>query len=319
MKLAIYYASYAYWPAAVLLLVYIARARGARRWFAAAIFAGLSVLAYARFVEPRMLTVVETEILIGAMAPQPAAAAGDPVDASAYPSIRIALFGDPHIGVFGNAIPIETIIGRINQLEVDAVLVAGDFVYHPSQRQIDDEIRALAEADAPVYAVLGNHDVGFPGPDLSAPVLKALDRAGVTIVENRAVDAELGGHVITIAGASDLWQDAYDFEYRSSLPDQPTLLLTHNPDTAAFVPADFEYDLMLAGHTHGGQIRLPGLYQDAIPTDHPFDLGLHTFAAPSGERRVFVTPGTGMVGLPFRFLMPPRIDVLTLRLVEEGA
>ena len=92
------------------------------------------------------------------------------------------------------------------------------------------------------------------------------------------------------------------------------ILLTHNPDTALLVPDDFAYDLMLAGHTHGGQVREPCLYQKALPVTGPFDRELHPLASPAGERLVCVTTGTGMAGVPLRFLMPPRVDILTIHL-----
>jgi len=80
------------------------------------------------------------------------------------------------------------------------------------------------------------------------------------------------------------------------------------------VPDSLTYDLMLAGHTHGGQIRLPGLVQKVIPTGYPFDRGLHEPTIGDDTRLVYVTSGTGMVGLPMRFNMPPRIDLLTVKL-----
>jgi len=74
--------------------------------------------------------------------------------------------------------------------------------------------------------------------------------------------------------------------------------------------------LMLAGHTHGGQVRIPGLYQHVLPVTGPFDRELHRFTSPAGERLVYVTTGTGMVGVPMRFLMPPRVDILTVHLPD---
>src|SRR5690606_19941212 len=99
--------------------------------------------------------------------------------------------------------------------------------------------------------------------------------------------------------------------------EAPVLLLTHNPDTARFVPAGFPYSLMLAGHTHGGQVRIPFLYKHMIPTQWPFDKELHIFPSDSGDRLVYVSSGTGMSGLPIRLFMPPRIDILTLHLPES--
>jgi uncharacterized protein len=63
-------------------------------------------------------------------------------------------------------------------------------------------------------------------------------------------------------------------------------------------------------------VRIPGLYQKILPVTGPFDKELHRFASPAGERLVYVTTGTGMVGVPMRFLMPPRVDILTIHLPE---
>ena len=263
-----------------------------------------SILAYARFVEPRQLvTHRETIVLPGA--------------SESSPSIRIALFGDPHIGIFGNAMPVERIVARINAEDVDAVFLAGDLTYHPDPADIPEDFAALGNLDAPLFAVLGNHDVGFPGDDLTDALFAALEDGGGVVVHNRAFEAELNGQEVVITGASDLWQRRQDFSFSSSLPaGKPVILLTHNPDTALVVPDDFAYDLMLAGHTHGGQVRIPGLYKKILPVTGPFDKELHRFASPAGERLVYVTTGTGMVGVPMRFLMPPRVDTLTINVPE---
>ncbi len=213
--------------------------------------------------------------------------------------------------------PVERIVARINAEDVDAVFLAGDLTYHPGPADIPEDFAALGNLDAPLFAVLGNHDVGHPGSDLTDPLLAALGEAGATIMHNRAVETDIAGHGLVISGASDLWQRRQDFAFSSSLPaGKPVILLTHNPDTALLVPDDFAYDLMLAGHTHGGQVRIPGLYQKILPVTGPFDKELHHFAAPAGERLVYVTTGTGMVGVPMRFLMPPRVDILTIHLPE---
>ncbi len=304
MKVFIFWASWLYFPAAVWLLSDIIRKTGLRRWTACGMLCALSTLAYARFVEPRILVTHREDIHLTGASEQSA-------------TIRIALFGDPHIGIFRNAMSLSRIVERINAEHVDAVFLAGDLTYYPTSGQIDRELAVLAELDAPLFVVLGNHDVGRPGPDLSSPVMAALDRVNAITPHNRALEVTIGGQDLIVAGASDLWQRRQDFTFRAGLPeDTPIILLTHNPDTALNVPYDFAYDLMLAGHTHGGQIRLPWLYRKAIPTDWPFDKELHVFPTPAGDRLVYVTSGTGMVGLPMRFLMPPRIDILTVHLPE---
>ena len=92
----------------------------------------------------------------------------------------------------------------------------------------------------------------------------------------------------------------------------PTLVLAHNPDSAiALDPA--RVALVLAGHTHGGQIRIPWLYRHVIPSQYGFDRGEQFLHTPHGRVRVYTTVGTGEIGLPMRLFNPPTIDVLDLR------
>ena len=304
MKLMIFWGSWAWFPLAALCVWGLVRGKPAVKVLAGLVLAVTAVPAYARFVEPRLLVTHEETILL-------------PGATEASPSIRIALFGDPHIGMFGHAMPVDRIVNRINAEGVDAVFLAGDLTYHPAPENIPEDFAALADLDAPLFAVLGNHDVGFPGNDLSDAVLGVLGEAGATVMHNRAVEVEIGGQQVIVSGASDLWQRRQDFGFSAALPSgKPVILLTHNPDTALVVPDSFTYDLMLAGHTHGGQVRIPGLYRSFLPVTGPFDKELHHFPTPAGERLVYVTTGTGMVGVPMRFLMPPRVDILTIHLPE---
>lgn len=306
----VFWLTYLWIPFAVVCVWVIARRKGWARWLAVILF-GLSLpVAWARFVEPQLLFVHHEEIDLS-----------DGQDETF--ELRIALFSDPHIGVFKNAIPLSRLIDRVNQETVDAVFIAGDFLYHLPFDEIETAMAAVEDAEAPVFAVLGNHDLGFPGPPYIERLRGPLRRSGVTFVENRAFEEVLGGHRIVVAGASDYWQRRFTFAFKANLPEGvPVLLLTHNPDIALKVPNDFDYDLMLAGHTHGGQIRLPipGLTRMVIPTKHPFDTGLHTLVRAGRDEpdRIYVTPGTGMIGLPMRFRRPPRIDILTLTLPTQG-
>jgi len=301
MKLFIFYAAYLYFPFLAFCLYKAARHKGAIPIVFALCILGSSLLAYGRFVEPRLLnTHSETIFTQGAD--------------ETSPSIRIALFSDTHFGIFKNAMPMSRIVRRINDEAPDAVFISGDFLYHLPPEDIPAALAPLAELSAPIYAVLGNHDVGFPGPIYTGDLYSALHALGVTLVENRAYEARIGGQDILIGGTSDLWQRQQDFSFTNTLPDKPLILLTHNPDTALNVPNNIPFALMLAGHTHGGQVRIPGLIKKVIPTQYPFDKGLHSVPKGDIERLVYVTTGTGMVGLPFRFNMPPRIDILTVHL-----
>jgi hypothetical protein len=304
MKLVIFWGSWAWFPVAALCIWGILLGKLKVKVLSVLALAITSVPAYARFVEPRLLVTHEETILL-------------PGATETSPSIRVALFGDPHIGMFGHAMPIDRIVRRINREGVDAVFLAGDLTYHPDPEDIPSDFAALADLNAPMFAVLGNHDVGFPGNDLSDAILATLSQAGTTVVHNRAFEVDIGGQPVVVSGASDLWQRRQDFGFSGALPEgKPVILLTHNPDTALVVPDSFSYDLMLAGHTHGGQVRLPGIYRNFLPVTGPFDKELHRIQTPAGERLVYITTGTGMVGVPMRFLMPPRVDILTIHLPE---
>jgi len=301
LKILIFYGSYLYAPFALLCLYLIFKTRGLIRVLSALALLASTVLAYARFVEPRILVVhSETIVTAGASAESPA--------------LRLVLFSDTHFGIFKNAMPMSRIVTKVNSQSPDAVFIAGDFLYHLHPADIPKALASLSQINAPIYAVLGNHDVGFPGPIYTANLYSALRALDVTLVENRAYEITLAGQDIIIGGVSDLWQRQQDYAFTNTLPDKPLILLTHNPDTALTVPADIPFALMLAGHTHGGQVRLPGMAHKVIPTQYPFDKELHRVAARGGERLVYVTSGTGMVGLPFRFNIAPRIDVLTVHL-----
>lgn len=298
MKLLIFWLSYLWLPFALTCLWVMVRKSGLSRLLAAVLLTASLPLAWARFIEPHLLLVEHTHIDLSG--PNNAAA-----------PVRIALISDMHVGLFPNTMPMSRIVDRINREGVDAVLIAGDMIYHPDPDDLSRLLSPISQLSAPVYAVLGNHDVGLPGPNFEAALYVELQKLGVTLVENRAYETELAGQSVIIAGTSELWQRQQSYQFSDGLPaDIPRLLLTHNPDSAFAVPPTFPYDLMLAGHTHGGQVRVPGLVHRVIPTSYPFDTGLHPI---DGQGDVFVTPGTGMVGVPMRFRRPPRIDILTLQ------
>jgi uncharacterized protein len=116
-----------------------------------------------------------------------------------------------------------------------------------------------------------------------------------------------------LAGLGDRWADKDDAGFLSASPSSvPTVVLAHNPDSAIDLDPAMA-TLMLAGHTHGGQIRIPWLYRHVIRSRYGFDRGEQFLSTPRGRVRVYTTVGTGEVGLPMRLFNPPTIDVLDLR------
>jgi hypothetical protein len=294
LKLAIFYASWLYFPAAAILAAVILRAPARMRALAAAALLALSVLAYARFVEPHLLLRTETRIELRRCV----AAAG---------SLKIALVSDIHAGLFANAVPPARLAAAIRDIGPDLAMIAGDSTYFLDPARFDAVFAPLGMIGAPVFAVMGNHDVGIPGPDVSAPLTASFERVGVRVIENARVEAVAG---VEIVGLSDRWQGRQQLGLLVPRTDRPRLVLTHNPKTVDNLGDDMHVDLLLAGHTHGGQIYLPFITCRLIAIAcAPIRRGYAEIAG----HQLFVTSGVGMVGLPMRFLAPPRIDVLDVR------
>lgn len=256
------------------------------RWIAVLLALEALLFVQARFIEPRMIVVREARLQVGAAA-------------------RVALISDLHVGLFKDERFVQRVVDRLNAEPLDAVLIAGDFRGWYDRRPLRELLAPLARLRAPVYAVPGNHDVLPSGGPIAMPELAAAWAAlGVRPLQGRSAD--VGG--VRVVGTGDHWAGQDDLRPLRAAPrDRPLLLLTHNPDTAmALQPG--EAALVLAGHTHGGQLRIPGLYRRAIPCSEPFDRGLHTFAPVP----VFVTSGLGETGVPMRWMNPPVIDILDL-------
>ena len=295
IKQLLLHASWLAWPFIAWLLwrLWAAR-RPSQRVLTGLLLAGSLVFTWARFVEPQLIQVRETTL------------AGSGVQA------RIALISDLHVGVYKDPAYLRRVVDRLNQLDVDSVAIAGDLTYEPQVRKesLQQMFAPLSQLRMPVYAVLGNHDQQMPGPDIDVALRAALRSHGVRIIEGK-VEPTTAGY--RWAGLGDRWAQKDDPAFLRTLPtSMPTLLLVHNPDSAVQLTPD-DAVLVLAGHTHGGQIRIPWLYRKVIPTQHGFDRGEQWVQVPAGRVRVFTTSGLGEIGLPLRLFNPPVIDVLQLQ------
>lgn len=289
VKQALLHGSWLAWPFIAWLLWRMRQPRG--RWLTACLLLAMLVFAWARFVEPQAIRVQETTL------------AGTGLQA------RIVLVSDIHLGVYKDAAFLQRVVDRINRLPADAVVIAGDFTYEPQGRRLDALFAPLARLRAPVFAVLGNHDQQRPGPDIDRALRAALEANGVQVIEGRIVSFPAG---YRLAGLGDRWAGKDDPAFLDAAPAQaPTLVVAHNPDSAMRL-APGNTALVLAGHTHGGQIRIPWLYRRAIPSAHGFDRGEQVVDTPQGKVRVFTTAGVGEIGLPMRLFNPPTIDLLHL-------
>jgi hypothetical protein len=244
---------------------------------------------YARFVEPNLLLVKHTSIKTG------------------Y-TVKLALISDMHYGLYSTQQQMQRLVDKLNSLDVDAVVVAGDWTYEPSQLiSLTEQLKPFSQLKHPIYSVTGNHDEQTPGPPLERELNAALIANHIHPIEGRSV--RLGG--VRLVGV-DYLKPVESVHFLLSLSDnKPLLLLTHDPDTLDELPPITQPFVMLAGHTHGGQVNLPILSKRMLMefTHGHYQRGLYPLAR---QNQIFVSSGIGMVGLPLRFAMPPVIDVLEM-------
>lgn len=227
--------------------------------------------------------------------------------------MRVALLSDLHVGSpYWHLPELEQLVERVNAQEPELVLLAGDYMINgvPFGTWVDPEsiARVLGKLRAPlgVIAVLGNHDWWSDG----YRVRGALESQGVVVLENEARAIVRGNTRFSVVGLADqlMRRVRVDTAVAQVPPGEPFLVLVHEPDVFTRVPVAAA--LTLAGHTHGGQVRLPLLGRPVIPSRH----GQRYAAGHVVEdgRHLFVTTGVGTSIWPVRFGVPPEIALLTL-------
>ncbi|MEK7795143.1 MAG: metallophosphoesterase, partial [Candidatus Hydrogenedentota bacterium] len=243
---------------------------------------------------------------------------------ASFEGLSIAQVSDTHYGPYVSLRYLEHMVERVNNLRPDLVALTGDYVLH-SPRAIDGGVQVLSKLRARlgIAGVLGNHD-HWEGAD---EIRERFASIGVPLIDNsRLFLTESGlvsdpsGNAIAIAGLGDLWEDRVSFA--SALdglpPDMPRVLLSHNPDTAeAREGANHRVDLMLSGHTHGGQVSVPGHGAILLPSAYGRKYEGGWCEGPHFP--AIVSRGVGMAFLPIRFRVPPEIVLVTLRRTVENA
>lgn len=230
--------------------------------------------------------------------------------------VRILHLSDFHASRFVPFSLIENSIELGLQTKPDVICLTGDFVTDASPVDLVEYARILRRLSsaAPVFATLGNHDGGAWGARTgglkdSSVVRSLLASANIPLLHNRSEVVRVRDQAIRFAGVGDLWSHEVDgaraFSDVSS--DDPAILLAHNPDTKD-VLANRPWDLMLSGHTHGGQVILPLLGERFVPVrDKRFIAGLK----PWNGRQVYVTRGVGNID-GVRVNCRPEVTILDL-------
>lgn len=215
--------------------------------------------------------------------------------------LRIAVLGDLHAGSpWVDVARAHAVVDAVVAAQPDVILLLGDhladvtFGTHVEPGELARALAGLLRADVPVVGVLGNHDWYAGGWRVRA----ALEEVGLPVLEESAVPVLDG--TLWIAGVGDLWERSPSVE--RALADvpagAPTVLLTHNPDVVDDVPASVH--LVLAGHTHGGQVAVRGrpLHRLSERSANRWTGGWYA------DQRMFITAGVGTSLIPLRSVTP---------------
>jgi uncharacterized protein len=225
--------------------------------------------------------------------------------------VRIAHLSDLHISQWNSADMLQKAVDRINLEKVDYIVITGDFITHHREFiPVCTQVLSGLKASGKVLGVLGNHDYWVNAEYLAS----CLHDAGITMLRNENFTDDENG--IFWAGVDDPYTFHDDPE--SSLEGKPddtfTVLLSHDPDIIEKVK-NKGVDLILSGHTHGGQIRLPFIGAIYVPSDHgsKFDMGWFN----EQGTKLFVNRGLGVVFPPYRTFCRREIVIMDL-LPENG-
>jgi predicted MPP superfamily phosphohydrolase len=242
----------------------------------------------------------------------------------AWDGFRIAQLSDLHYDDHFSVVPIRKAVDLVKSLKPDLIVLTGDFITSPfvnrrplvlikAAKAIEPCAQILAEMQAPfgVLATLGNHDVSTDPAHITA----ALEAQGVAVLRNRAVPLERNGARLWLSGLDDVLEGKYDLKLtlKDVPPTEPVVLLAHEPDFADYA---HHVDLQLSGHSHGGQIRLPGIGAPVLPVmGRKYPKGLRRI----GPLTLYTNVGVGTVIMPMRLNCPPEVTLITLRATPGAA
>lgn len=225
-----------------------------------------------------------------------------------FASYTLVQLTDIHVGRTIKRDFIEQLVAKTNQLNPDLVVITGDLVDLPITR-IEYDLYPLHALRAPCYFILGNHEY-FHGAGEALAYIREL---GITPLLNQHVVIGTGQQQFNLVGLNDItgrslgvYPPDLNKAYQQLDQSKPCIVLAHQPRMINEMNG-YRCDLMLSGHTHGGQIFPFGML---VMTAQPYLAGLHQHTA---EQQIFVSRGTGYWGPPLRFLAPSEISLITLQ------
>lgn len=251
---------------------------------------------YSAEVERRWLAVERVTVSLPALPP-------------AFHGLTLAVCGDWHIGPYISANEIHAAVDEVLRLRADAVLLTGDFVSSSAGYETELLAAELKRLSAPlgVYAVLGNHD-WWHRPEA---VRAAMAQSGARLLQNESVMLTRNGENLFLVGLDSYFERHTDIPRALAHvpPSAPAIVLAHEPDVADLLSAEPRALLQISGHSHGGQVRLPGLKPLLLPVyGEKYPLGLQR----AGGLWVYTNRGIGVTKLPVRFNCRPEVTLLML-------
>jgi predicted MPP superfamily phosphohydrolase len=281
---------------------------GRRRFLQAGLCGAAGVVLYPGEIERHWIEVTNREFILPGLSP-------------GMDGMRVVQLSDIHLDEFTEPYFLRQVVDRVNRLQPDMVFLTGDYVSDmlgnkayaiKAAWQCADILREIQCKR--IYAILGNHDIAVDAKEVTA----AIESIGIPMLRNAYLPLDFAGGRIWLAGLDDITEGHPDPDLAipksiRNRPNEPIVLLCHAPDYADTLlthPAAKSVGLMLAGHTHGGQIRLPLFGALELPVwgrkyvEGAFQLG---------GMQLYVNRGIGTIGVPFRLNCPPEITVHTLR------
>ncbi len=243
-----------------------------------------------------------------------------------WDGFRIAQLSDFHYDDYFSVEPLRKAIEIVNRLQPDLVVLTGDFVTSPirkpgrligarAARAIEPCAQLLLQirARSGMLAALGNHDATTD----PAHIIAVLQSHAIPVLRNRSVSFEREGKRLWFSGVDDVLEGKPDLDLalKGIPPDEPVVLLAHEPDWADHV-AKHPVDLQLSGHSHGGQIRIPLIGAPYLPNlARKYPWGLRRI----GPLALYTNAGIGTIRIPVRLNCPPEITLIVLRVARSRA
>ncbi len=227
--------------------------------------------------------------------------------------LTLGLMSDLHRGSYASEAFIERAAEALMSLAPDLIALTGDFV-HGYNFQGPSVARALRALHAPlgIYAVMGNHDHWLDHEAIERALRRQFADQPFEVLRNTRVRLEVRGAPLHIVGVDDVMVGQDDLEEAlAGMPDrQPAILLAHEPDFADAASQRYPFLLQVSGHSHGGQVRLPVIGAPILPPlGEKYPIGLQR----AGDMLVYTSRGLGMIYPPVRFMCPPEVTLITLR------